>query len=95
VADDINYDYASMDSAYEKMKSIASQITGTCEEMTTDAMRLLQSNGGTYAVEYEATEKKLDGDIDALNHEMSTRGQQLNQSFTEMGDTDRRLGAGF
>jgi uncharacterized protein YukE len=95
MADEIHYDYQSMDHAYENMKRIANNIQNTCQDMSQDALRLLQSNGGSYAEGYQAKLTRLNADIQELNDEMTTRAAQLQAQFNAMAEADIRLGDGF
>ena len=45
----VNYDYESMDNAYEDMKKTSDTMRQSCEDLTSDALRLLQSSAGAYA----------------------------------------------
>lgn len=95
MAEEIHYDYPSMDMAYGNMKRVSSQMQSTCQDMTSDAVRLLQSSGGDYADGYEAKQKALNAEFDELNTVMASRASQLQDRFDTMGQTDVKLGAGF
>lgn len=95
MAEEIHYDYGSMDNAYENMKRIAGKIEGSCQDMSSDALRLLQSNGGAYADGYGIKVRNLNANIDELNSEMTDRAKDLQSRFGEMGETDVILGDGF
>ncbi len=95
MAEEIHYDYQSMDMAYENMKRISSNMQSACQEMMSDAMRLLQSSGGSYADGYEVKQKQLNQQFDELNTTMATRAPQLQERFDHMGQTDVKLGSGF
>jgi uncharacterized protein YukE len=95
VADEIQYDYESMDNAYENMKKIVANITQSCEDMTSDALAMLESNGGQYAESYRIKLDKLNREIEELNDEMSARAGRLQSRFDEMGHADIKLGDGF
>jgi len=95
MADEIHYDYQSMEQAYENMQRIANEIQSTCQDMASDALRLLQSNGGSYAEGYQAKLAQLNNDIEELNNEMTTRATQLREQFAAMAEADAHLGAGF
>lgn len=95
MADEIRYVYESMDEAYETMKRIAGNIQSSCEEMTSDALRMLQSNEGRYARAYQEKLTKLNSNIEELNNEMAERAKRLQEKFNDMGYADIRLGDGF
>ena len=96
MADEINYDYESMDNAYENMKRISDKIRDACSDMTADATRLLESSAsGQYALAYKDKVKVLNDAIEELNTEMTDRAKHLQEEFNRMGQSDIKLGDGF
>ena len=95
MADEVNYVYGSMEQAVGSMQRIGSNIQSACEDMSSDAMRLLASNGGSYAEGYHIKLNKLNGDIAELNSEMTARAAQLQDLYSNMAHADRTLGDGF
>ena len=67
MADLVHYDYESMDNAYEDMKKTSDTMRQSCEDLTSDALRLLQGSAGAYADGYEAKVKKLNDHFEELN----------------------------
>lgn len=95
MADLIHYDYESMDDAYENMKRISDKMRQSCEDLTSDAMRLLQGSAGAYADGYQVKVKTLNQHFDELNEQMTNRAKELQKRFDDMGQTDIKLGDGF
>ena len=95
MADQILYDYQAMDNAYEQMKSISNKISGECENMSQDALRLLETIEGNYAGAYHDKVIQLNERVAELNEEMNQRAGQLQEQFNIMGQTDVKLGDGF
>lgn len=95
MADEIHYDYGSMDAAYDRMKQISGKIESSCQDMSSDAKRLLESSDGHYAQGYQTKLNSLNTQIDELNIQMSQRATNLQQQFHDMGALDVQLGSGF
>ncbi|WP_327006890.1 hypothetical protein OHA72_06175 [Dactylosporangium sp. NBC_01737] len=95
MADLVHYDYESMDNAYEDMKKTSDTMRQSCEDLTSDALRLLQSSAGAYADGYEAKVKKLNAHFEELNDQMTIRAKELQKRFDDMGQMDIKLGDGF
>ena len=95
MADDILYDYRAMDHAYESMKHITDTISGECETLGSDALKLLGTIDGVYSQQYQEKLTKLKNDVLDLNQEMTTRANLLQQEFNAMGQADIKLGDGF
>ncbi len=96
MSDQIKYDYAAMDNAFEDMISAGKDMRGQVEDLMNEAKSLLDRMGGGFANGYEmkATEIR-DLFFDDLNLRMENRAKQLNDMFADMGVHDQKLGDGF
>ena len=95
MADEVNYDHESMRDAYEQMIRATKGIASESQQMTRDAMQLLESIEGTYATDYGGKRQALDKEINELNDVMTRRTAMLQQRFEDMADLDKTLAGGF
>jgi uncharacterized protein YukE len=95
VTDQIKYNYAAMDDAYEDMLGAGKVMRGQVEDLMGDAKALLDQMGGGFADGYEMRAQEIRSLFDDLNLRMEQRAQQLNDMFADMGVFDQKLGDGI
>jgi hypothetical protein len=93
--DQMNYDYAAMDAAFEEMMHIGQKIESDVDGLMDDVERMFQNSDGALMDGYKSRAGTIKEDLHAENLIMKERGKQLTEFYQDMGMRDRKLGDGI
>jgi uncharacterized protein YukE len=93
--DDLQYDYQSMDHAYEEMLRVNNQIYNTAGDMDKVALNLLEGMAGAVIDGYQDRYTKLVNHVNEANDYLHNTAIGLQAGFDAMHHADIKLGDGF
>jgi hypothetical protein len=95
LSDEIQYDYKSMDHAFEEMLRVNSQIGDAAHALEGDARMIMQGMAGAVIDGYEMRSGKLTTDVGASNDYLHQVAMGLQAGFDAMHHADIKLGDGM